>query len=180
MIGVRNKEVFVLTPPTDPSIVMNNKVDLSIITGIVHVPQTLKLPAVQEIVAGPSSNRTGTNRTPRQISRTGIDRTIPVPSGISGTSAFPPSGGLWSPIFGNIWQSTSPNFSKSNEFNASVNRNFSNDPIAPLVITHVFGDKLSYSYSSFLYKRCKVNLVEESVNPVAPKLVNHWISSGNV
>ena len=54
---------------------------------------------------------------------------------ISGTSASPPSGGIWSPIIRNIRQSASPNVIKSDESNASIDRKFSNNPIAPPVIT---------------------------------------------
>ena len=91
----------------------------------------------------------GENSTPRQVSRNSVDGTTLVTSGISGNynpdpsvisviSAAPPSGGLCSPRIGNIWQSTSPNFRKFDEFNAAVNRNFSNDLIFSPVINQVF------------------------------------------
>ena len=165
-VRIRHKEVSVWFPMSYPMIELNIQPDLMISTGVVLAPQALNLPVVQEIFADAASNNMGTNRTLRQVIRTGIDGTTPVPSVISGTStpspsgisktnASPPSGGLWSPRTGNIRKSTSPNFRKSN---AAIDRNFSNDPIAPLVRTKVFGDKLSNSYIRYLYTRCRVKL----------------------
>ena len=110
---------------------------------IVLPTQPLKLPAVQEIVTDAVSNNIGKNRTLRRISRTGVDETNPVhsgvsehstpdssdnsgtringingastpsPSGISGTSAASPAGGLWRHGVFNKPQSTSQNIRKS-------------------------------------------------------------------
>ena len=96
---------------------------------------------------------------------------------ISETSSSPPYCGLWSPRIGNIQQSTSPNFINSDELNATVYRKFSNDPIVPPVSTQVFGDKLSNSPIRDIYTRCRLNLATESVNPVAPQLMNHGLSA---
>ena len=126
------------------------------------MPQVLKSPVVQEIVACAALNNTGTNKAPRKFGRNGVDLTTPVNSGISGnatpdpsgisvTSASLPSGGLWSSRIDNIRKSTSPNSSKSNELNAILDRNFSNYLIAPPVSTQVFGDKLSDSSSRDIY-----------------------------
>ena len=105
MIEIRHKEVSVLSPPMDPRIDENNQLALSISTGIKQAPHMLNFPALQEIVANVASKNTGENRTPRQVSRAGVDVTTPVlseiigtstppPSEISGTSSAPPSGGL--------------------------------------------------------------------------------------
>ena len=193
MIGIWHEEVSVLHSPTNPRI-----------GAIVLAPQTTKSPVAQEIIRYASSNNTGTNRTPRRIRKTGIDGITPVhigirktstpdpsvisgtsinrtstpdPSGISGISADPtcgisvtsvalPSGGLWSPRIGNIRQ-----------LNTAVDRTFSNDPIVPPVSTQLFGDELSGSSSRNIYIFCRIKIVTESVNPVAPQFVNHGLST---
>ena len=154
-------------------------------------------------------NNTGKNRTSRRISRTGIDGTIPVhsgisrtstpypsdnsgtringinknstpdPSGISGTSAAPPAGGLWSPRIGNIRKSTSPNTRNSNELKYDIDGKFSNDPIATPVLTQVFSEKLSNSFRRDLYRRYGVHLTTDPVNPVAPQFINHDLSTSH-
>ena len=98
------------------------------------------------------------------------------PCGISETSASPNFYGLWSPRIDNIRKSTSPNFIKSDELKASVDKNFSIDPIALPIITQVFSDKLSDSSSRDLYTRCRLNLATESVNPLEIQFENHGIS----
>ena len=98
------------------------------------------------------------------------------PCGINGTSAAPPSSGLWSPIIGNIRQSTSPNFRNSYELNAAVDRKFSNYPIVLAVSTQVFGGELSDSSSRDINTQFMVNLATESVNSVAPQFVNCGLS----
>ena len=108
----------------------------------------------------------------------GISRTSYAPqSGIIGTSAAPPSGGIWSPIIGNIRKSNSPNFIDSDELNAAVDRKFPNHQISPPVRTQLFGDELCDSYIRDINTRCKVNLTAESVNPMAPQFVNHDLSA---
>ena len=99
---------------------MNNQPALIFSTGVVQEPQALQSAAVQEIVEDVASNRTGPNRTPRQVSRTSVDGKTPYLSEICGTSASPPSGGLWIPEVVNKRQSTSPNFWKSGELDAAI------------------------------------------------------------
>ena len=79
-------------------------------------------------------------------------------------------------MIGNIQQSASPNFRNSDELNAVVDINFSNDPIVPSFRTQVFGDKISDISSRYIYMRCRLNLVAESVNPVAPQFMNNRLS----
>ena len=177
MIGIQHEEVSVLSPLTDPRIGANNQPALSISTGILQAPQTLKLPVVQEFVAYTDLNNTGGNRTSRKVSRTGVDGDIPSPSGISVTSYAPYSGCFWNPRIGIIRQSTTPIFRKSDELNAAIDRNFSNDTIAPTSISQVFCDKIYDSSSRYPYTRCIVDLTTESVNPMAPQFVNNGISN---
>ena len=147
----------------------------------------LKSPALQEIVSDATLNNTGTNRTPQQVIRNGIDRTAPVTSVSSGTStsdisgiivtsATPTSGGLWSPRIDNIRQSPPPNFRKSDELNSAVGRSFSNDLIALPIRTQVSVGELSDCYIRDLYTHCRVNLTTEFINLLEPQLVNHELS----
>ena len=179
MIGIRHKEVSVLPSSMNLRIGANNQLALSISTGILQVPQTLKSPAVQELVAGTASKNMGTNKNPWQGNRTGVDRTTPVPSGISGTSAAPSSGCLCNPRIKKIWQLTTPNFRKSDELNALVERSSSVGSIALPVISQVFSYQISDSSSRDLYMSFRLNLTTESVNTVVPQLVNHGLSNFN-
>ena len=145
-------------------------------------------------------NITGTNRNQRRISRTGVDGTTSIHSGTSGTSGTSnpdlsiirvtidappcgiiwtssalPSGGLCSPRIGNVWQSTSKFFRKSDGLKAAVGRNFFSDLIALPSSTQVFGHELSNSSSRYLYTLCRANLATESFDPVEPTFVNHGI-----
>ena len=56
---------------------------------------------------------------------------------------------------------------------AAIDGNFSNNPIAPPVLTQVFSDKLSDSSSRDLYAHCGANLAPDPVNSTAPHLVTH-------
>ena len=76
-----------------------------------------------------ASNIMVTNSTMRQVIRTGVDGTAPSLRGIFETSASPLSGGLWILGVENKWQSTSPNFLKSDELDDAVDGNLSNNPI---------------------------------------------------
>ena len=97
-IGIRNKKVPVLDPPTEPIIGAENQPDLTIGTGVVHASQAVKMPVMQEFVTGTDLYNTGANRTPWRVSRTGIDGATPDTSSSriitvdSCTSPTPPSG----------------------------------------------------------------------------------------
>ena len=114
---------------------------------------------------------------PSVISGTIIDGTSSPTCGIIGTNTSPPSSGLWILRIGNIRQSDSPNFRKSDELNADINRDFSNDPIATPIITQVLCDELSNRSIRDINSLCRTNLVTESVNPVAPQFLNHGLST---
>ena len=166
-IGIFNEYIYVLPPPTYPQIGANNQLALLASTGSVQAPQALQLPVSQEIVADAASNRTVPNRTPQQVSRTGVDGTTPYISEICGNSASPPSSGLWNSGIVNKRQSTSLNFCKSNELDAAADGKFTNNPIAPPVINQVFSDKLSNSSRRDIYTRCRMHLTIDPINPVA-------------
>ena len=71
-------EVSILSPPTNPSIVT-----------IILSPQTLLMPVVKEIFSDTTSGNAFTNRTLQKISRTGVDRYIPITTPIhSETSKY--------------------------------------------------------------------------------------------
>ena len=71
-------EVSILYPPTNPSIVT-----------IILSPQTLLMPVVKEIFSDTTSGNAFTNRTLQKISRTGVDRYIPITTPIhSETSKY--------------------------------------------------------------------------------------------
>ena len=128
-----------------------------------------------------AADRAVPNRTLRRVSRTGVDRMNPSLRGICGTSAYfsspPPYGGLWRPGIINKRQSTSPNFWESNELDASIDGNFSDDTIAPPVLTQLFSDKISNSSIKDLYAICRMHLVTYPVNYVAPQFVTKGFST---
>ena len=60
---------------------------------------------------------------------------------------------------------------------ASVDGNFSNNPIAPHVINKVFSDKLSESSIRYLYPQYGAHLAIDTVNTMVPQFVTHRISA---
>ena len=128
---------------------------------------------------GTALDRTGPNRTPRQVSRTGVDGKTSSLRGVYVTSAFPPSGSLWSPRIVNKRQSTSPNFWKYDEFNTAVNGNLPYNLIVSPVLTQVFSDKLSNSSIRDLYTSCGMHLATDHANTMAPQFVTHGLSTIN-
>ena len=134
---------------------------------------------MQEIFADAASNRTVPNRTLRRVIRTGVDGKTPYLSDISVTSAYPPSGVLRVPVIGNKWQSNPQKVWKSDKLDATVDGNFTNNPIAPPVLTLVLIDRLSECSSRDLYARCGVHLATDSVNAVVPNFLDHGLSTVN-
>ena len=87
----------------------------------------LKTPTIEEVVSATTVYNMGSNRTPQRVSRTGIDETTPAPSRsrIRDVDLFSPTllaGCIWNGSIVNIRQPTTPNFSKSSELNASVDK----------------------------------------------------------
>ena len=92
---------------------------MSISTGVVQVPQALKTPMMEEVIAFMTAYNIGANRNHCIFIRTGIDCTTPDPSS-SGSSAVancpspnPSYACIWKVIIGNIRKNNTPNFRKS-------------------------------------------------------------------
>ena len=137
-------EVSFLPPRTKPSI-----------AAIILTPQKLMTPTVKGIVSYATSGNMWTNMTLRQISRTGIDRFIPIstpihrimskyfdpyssdssvnriPIGTSDTTNSPPCDLNVSLKIGNIWQTTTPNLRDSNNLDTSIDGEFTNNLVVP-------------------------------------------------
>ena len=140
----------------------------------------LQLPTVQEISADADFDSTGPNRIPRKVIRNYVDGATSDLSNICETRTSPPSGSLWSPGIVNKRQYDSPNLWKSDELYAAADGKFTNNPIAPPVITQVLIYKLSDSFSTYLYARCGMHLATDPVNPTAPQFVTHGFSTVDV
>ena len=130
------------------------------------MPHTLQMPEVKEIFADVTSGNTWTSRTPWQICRTGIDRSIPIstPSysgmieystpdssdntGTRGTGTRIPIG-ITSPLYGlnmileidNIRKSATPDLIKSNKLDNSIDQEFRNNLVALPIFTEVICEK---------------------------------------
>ena len=178
------KEVTVLTPPSN--------LRISVIGITQHTAMT---PAVKEILAGMTLSNTWTNRILRQITRTGVDKYIPIYTpiqngisetyipdssdsegtridiGTSGTSPSPPAEAICSPGFGNKRQSTTPDFINSDKLDASIDVKFTNNFVAPLISPDVVSDKLSNSSSQDLYARVGMHNAVDPINYVTPQFM---------
>ena len=64
MIGIRQKEVPVLVPPMEPSIVAKNQPAMTISTEVIQTSQAIKAPTIQYFIASTTPYNTETNRTP--------------------------------------------------------------------------------------------------------------------
>ena len=143
------------------------------------MPQTLMMPASREIFADATLGNMWTNRTPRRISRTGIDGSIqistPIHSGMRKPST-PDSGdsditrvtrsriaiGTTAPTCGlnvnanidDIRQSNTPYLGKSNKLDTSIDWKFTNNIIAPPIFTRVPCENNFTSSRRDLYTRC--------------------------
>ena len=158
-------------------------------------------PAVQEIITDAASSNAWKSRTPRRISRTGVDGSTPIsipihsgisktstpdssensgssnPIDISGTSTAPPAGNLRISGIGNKRKSASPNLRKSDKLDASIDEKFTNSLVAPPISTKGFGDKLSKRSSQDLYVHVGLQHVKDPVHPVTPQFVYHGLST---
>ena len=148
-----------MTPPTNP---------------VILAAQMLMTLAVKKIFVDATPGNAWTNRTPRKIIRMGVDGTIPGnighSCGISETSSpsliliivttAPPCVLNMSPDIDKIRQSATPDFRKYNKLDTSIDRQFTNNLVAPPIFTEVIGEKLSNSSIQDFYMRCWMNLVE--------------------
>ena len=146
-------EVYALPTPTNPTIIFTS--------------QTLLTHAVKEIFMDATSGNTWTSRNPRWIIRTGVYGSIPIStpiqngmskystpyfSEISGTrgtrtriyiaDTAPPCGLNVSRDINDIQKSATPGLRKSNKLDTFIDRQFTNNLVAPPILTEVLCDKL--------------------------------------
>ena len=187
------REISVLPPLTNPSI------DATILT-----PQTLIMPAAKEIFVDATLGNAWNNRTPRQISRTGVDVSIQIftpihsgmikyyttgssdssgtriPIGNSNTNTAPPCGLNVSPNIGDIQKSTTPDLRDSDKIDTSVDGKFTNNLVALPIFTDILSDEISNTSIRGLYARIGMHLSADPVNSVAPKFVYLGFSTVDV
>ena len=142
---IRHEEVPVLASMTEPSIGTNNQPDLTISTGVVHVLHALKRPVTEEVIADTTAYNTGANRTPRRVSRNGIDITNPSPSrsgssSVSSCSLNKPYGCVWKRSNGNIRKTTNLNSGKTSELNATIDITSTDNSILTSISIQIIGD----------------------------------------
>ena len=121
---------------------------------LVLVPPTLITPAVKKIFAEKMSGNAWTNRTPWQVSRTGVNgttlgnignayviRKTSSPDLLAIIGATSPSCDLsMSKEIENIRQSTSPDLRQSNKLDTSINWQFTNNLVVPPIFSEVLGE----------------------------------------
>ena len=62
-----------LIPPKEPIIVIDNQLAMNDRTGVIHMPQTIKTPTIQELIADTTTYiMINVNSTPWRINSTGI------------------------------------------------------------------------------------------------------------
>ena len=128
------------------------------------MPQMMLTSLEKEIFANTMSGNLCTNSTTRQISRSGVDRSIPIPTtihsimskystpyssdssgtrvpiGTSGISTATPCGINMIPKIGDIWQSATPDIRDSDKLDTSIDVNFTNDLVELPNFTVVLSD----------------------------------------
>ena len=151
------------------------------------------MPATKEIIADVVSVSVWTSRTPRLVSRTGVDRRTPVNIGnsicifeppppvlieIIGTA--PPCGLNASQEFVDKRQSTSPGLVRqSQKLNTFVDRKLSDDRDLTSIFSKVIGDKLSKGSRRDLYTCCRMNFAADPVSTQTPTFVDLGLSTIN-
>ena len=144
-----------------------------------------------------------TNRTLRQISRTGFDGYIPISTqihsgisetftpassdstgtrisiGTSCTSAAPPAEVIWSPGIGNKRQPATPNIRYLDKLDTSIDVKFINNLFVPPIFTNVVSEKLYNSSIWDLYVHIGMHLATDPVNFVRSFFVDFGFSSVN-
>ena len=154
-----------MDPPMELCIGINNQPELTIITGVLQAPKALKPPMMEEVIEITTTYNGGANRNPQRIIWTGIDGYTPVTSGNRSVVAngiiavytspppFAPPSVIWYSIIGNIRQTNTPNLRETNELNAHIDRNLTNDPIVLSVSVQILGDEFSNNSSCNIYSR---------------------------
>ena len=168
------------------------------------MPETLLITDVKDIFAETTPGNAWTNRTPQQIIRTGIDGSIPIStpihsekskyptpdsSDINGTrgtktritigTTAPPCSLNVSLNIDNIRKSATPDLRNYNNLDTSIDGKFTDNLVAPTIITELLCDKLSNSSSRDIYMRCSMNLTADTVNIPAPPNENLVFSAIN-
>ena len=163
------------------------------IAPIILVPQTLLMPATKEVVADTASGGTCMNRTPRHIIRTGVDGITPghihntviviEPSSlvlivIVGNS--PPCGLNRIQEVGNKRRSISPDLvGQSQKLDVFIDGKLPNDLDLTYIFSKVFSHKLSDGSSWYLYTRCRMNFVADTVQTQTPQFMDLRFSTIN-
>ena len=163
-----------LPPSTNPGIVV-----------VVLTPPTLLTPVTNEIVVEAASGGAWASRTPRQFSKTGVNRSTPGNIGnyivIVETSSLdiiviigtaPPCGLNMVQEVGDIRPFNSQDLViQSQKSDATVNGKLYNNPDMTSVFSKVLGDKPSESSSWDLYIRCRMDLKSDLVQILTPRFV---------
>ena len=129
------------------------------------------------------------HKNPRKISRTVNDRYIPISTsnhnimskysaiGKSDTTTAPPCGLIMIPNTEDIQQSATPNIRDSDKLDTSIDRNFTNNLVAPTIFTVVISNRLPSSSSWDLYARVGMQPVEDLVNYITLQFVDFGFST---
>ena len=81
------------------------------------------------------------------------------------------------PEIGNIRQSATPDLRDSDKLDTSIDGNFTNNLVAPPILTDVTSEKFSNSSSQDLYARVEMYLTEDPVNSVTPQFLDLRLST---
>ena len=150
-------------------------------------------PVAKKIFVDATSGNVCTDKTPGKISRTGVNGTTPenivnaYAIRKSYSPAFieiiettsPPYGLNASQEIGNKRKSTSQDRRNFNKLDTSIDGKFTDNLVAPPILTEVNSEKLSHSSSQDLYTLCRTNLAADTVNIPAPQFVNFGLSTIN-
>ena len=159
MNRIQHEEIPVIDPPMELCIGTNNQPELTISTGVIQDQKSLKSPMMEEVIVITTAYNGVANRNPQRISRTGVDGSTLVTSGnravvVSGIIYVCPSPPPFAPPYvildssiGNIRQNNTPKLRDTNELNAHINRNLTNDPIVLSVSGKILVDEFSDSSS---------------------------------
>ena len=171
---------------------MNPRIDQRI-APMVLAPQTLLMLVTKEVIADAASGGVWVNRTPRRVSRTGVNGSTPGKICNDVSIVEPPSPFLiiivaTSPHFflnGSLHvfnkpQSTSPGLGRNNQnFDNVVDRKLPDDLNSASIFSQVIGFKLSDGSSSDLYLRCRMNFAGGVLQTQTPQFMDLGFSATN-